>query len=916
MMKMKKLLPHKTLIRALLLLAIPCLWGGTANAQVKGISYTLSPTGDYVFWNENTGISDGLLVGGQLGFGFGEFVELRANYMQSANPLQRNFNALSTNELRNLTLDTINVGVQRWGGDLKINLARGAVVPYLTVGTGVQTLSPDSLTKYKNIYVSAGAGLQFSLGDRLSLGVQALNTSFNDSPVRSLTSEAERTANGLTAADYPNELLKNWSVRTSLILYLGGRRPGELSELDKAYLNNFSSGVSLPIEVTAGQLNFDKSLPYANTRFIGVSSGFNFGPYVGIRGFYWRGMEQGYFSTVDRLALYGGEGKFKLSSGTGLTPSINVGGGVIDALDGYQVNGQEMSDMDNKPFVSGGLGLDFPFSRALKLSAYAKALLTPNDLLENAANPDELATSWAYGLSLNLLIGNGAKSVEDIRQNDYDKMVMENLQAERKRSADLLDNYEERINELNEQISEAQDNDNTDRANALKAERRLLQNARNQLSELRTQERKANREALEENDPMLISMQPSTFSSRVDNIDRNFENNLTQLEQFRSASRENFSELDKRLRSIEDKLDSIQNEGIDYRSSQEEQLDELKEEREKSLELMKEYNNRLKQLEDQIQKALNSGNVGEANARSNERREIERRLQAIQRAQEREAQANQEAMRTNDPTRMNMTADEFRALLNESRGEDQKSQRQMERSMQQFQRNALREINQMQRTNQNLLREYRQELEREMEGIRQEISQLRTTTIVAGAVPENRSRTGTLGSSYQALGVPESTADITYLSPEQRTYESQNLATDGFFNLLNYDGMSVFGGFNVGGTTTFNLGFRSHYRYKNTDFFLMPETFLGMGSATTYGLLLNATYEIKFKQAGGFNPYVGLGGGLLRIGPIGEERLRLGSNIILGANLFKVAGGRLYVDFSARNLFRYNQIVAGYRLPF
>jgi hypothetical protein len=915
MMKMMKLLLKKTLIRVLLP-AILALGGSVANAQVKGISYTLSPTGDYIFWNENTGISDGLLLGGQLGFGFGEFVELRANYMQSANPLQRNFKNLSTPELRNLTLDTINVGVQRWGGDIKINLARGAVVPYLTVGTGVQTLSPDSLTKYKNIYVSAGAGLQFSLGDRLSLGVQALNTGFNDSPVRSLTSDTERRANGLSRADYSNELLKNWSVRTSLILYLGGRRPGELSELDKAYLNNFSSGVSLPIEVTAGQLKFDKSLPFASTRFIGVSSGFNFGPYVGIPGFYWRGMEDGYFSTVDRLALYGGEGKFKLSNGTGLTPSIQVGGGVIDALEGYEVNGREMSDLDNKPFVSGGLGLDFPFSHALKLSAYAKALLTPNDLLENTVNPDQLATSWAYGLSLNLLIGNGAKSPEDIRQNDYDKMVMENLQAERARSADLLDTYEERIDELNKEISKAQDNDNAAKANSLKAERKLMQNARNQLNELRSQERKANREALDENDAMLISMKPSEFSSRVDAIDRNFENSLTQLEQLRSASEENFGALDKRLKSIEDKLDSIQETSRELRDAQEDQLDALKAGREKSDELISEYNNRIKQLENQIQKALNSGNVGEANVRSGERRAIERRLEAIQRAQEREAQANQEALRTNDPARTNLTEDEFKALLDKSQDSDRKAQRQMERSMEQFQRNALSEINRMQRTSQDMLREYRQELENEMENIREELSQLRTTTLIAGSQPERRSRTEALGSRYQAADIPQSSAEINYRSPEQSAYESQNLATDGFFHLLNYDGMSVFGGFNVGGTPTFNLGFRSHYRYKDTDFFLMPETFLGMGATSTYGLLINATYEIKFKQAEGFNPYVGLGAGLLRIGPIGEERLRLGSNIIIGANLFKVAGGRLYVDFSGRNLFRYNQIAAGYRLPF
>jgi len=53
------------------------------NAQVKDISYTISPAIEYNFFNNQSGLSNGLLYGGQLGFGFGEFVELRANYMRS-----------------------------------------------------------------------------------------------------------------------------------------------------------------------------------------------------------------------------------------------------------------------------------------------------------------------------------------------------------------------------------------------------------------------------------------------------------------------------------------------------------------------------------------------------------------------------------------------------------------------------------------------------------------------------------------------------------------------------------------------------------------------------------------------------------------------------------------------------------------
>ncbi len=916
-MKMRNLLPKNSVLRPLLILLVLVICASASRAQVKGISYTLSPTGDYVFWNENTGISDGLLLGGQLGFGFGEFVELRASYLQSVNAFQRNFGALNTPQLQNLTLDTINVGVQRWGGDLKINLARGAVVPYLTVGTGVQTLSPDSMSSYKNIYVSAGGGLQFSLGDRVSLGVQAVNTSFNDSPVRGLTTEAERIANGVSLEDYPNDLLNNWSLRASLILYLGGRRPGELTEVDKAYRANFSSGISLPIEITGGQLNFSSNLPFASTKFIGVSSGFNFGPYVGIRGFYWRGMEAGYFSTVDRLALYGGEGKFKLANGQGLTPSINGGGGVIDALDGYMVRGRRV-DVDNKPFVSGGVGLDFPFSRSLKLSAYGKALLTSNDLLENATNPDELSTSWAYGLSLNLVLGNSARPVSEIRQNAYDEKVMDNLEAERQRSADLLDSYEERINTLNKEISEAQNNDNTTRANTLKNERALVQNARDQLSELRSREKKANREAFEEEDAMLVTLKPSEYGSLIDNIDRSYKNSLLQVEQIRKASNENFSELDQRLQSINEKLDEIQTNNQDLRLSQEKMFDELKSTRDSSAGVIREYTSEIRKLEDQIQKALASDNRGEAATRSNERQAIERRLEAIQKAQAREAQANQAAVQANDPALLNMTPEEFRTLLAETRASNEKSQKQLEQSMNQFQRNALGEINKLQRSNQEMQREYSRQLQNEMESLREEIRQLRQSgTFVAGGTTGSVRENSRERRSNTIDVLPrDGEGNINYLSEEQRAYQNPNRANEGFFSLLNYNGMSVFGGFNVGGTPTINLGLRSHYRYKDTDFILMPETFLGLGTHSTYGITVNALYELNIEKAEGFNPYVGVGAGVMRIGPSGEESVRLGTNIILGANLFKVANGRFYVDFTGRNLFRYNQLAAGIRLPF
>ena len=49
------------------------------SAQVNGLSYTISPLGQYTFWDEKAGLADNLGIGASLGFGFGELVELSEN---------------------------------------------------------------------------------------------------------------------------------------------------------------------------------------------------------------------------------------------------------------------------------------------------------------------------------------------------------------------------------------------------------------------------------------------------------------------------------------------------------------------------------------------------------------------------------------------------------------------------------------------------------------------------------------------------------------------------------------------------------------------------------------------------------------------------------------------------------------------
>ena len=52
-------------------------------SQVKDLSLTFSPVANYTWWSNQSGLEDDFLYGGNVGFGFGEYVELRATHLRN-----------------------------------------------------------------------------------------------------------------------------------------------------------------------------------------------------------------------------------------------------------------------------------------------------------------------------------------------------------------------------------------------------------------------------------------------------------------------------------------------------------------------------------------------------------------------------------------------------------------------------------------------------------------------------------------------------------------------------------------------------------------------------------------------------------------------------------------------------------------
>ncbi|MDX1547245.1 MAG: hypothetical protein R3247_09670 [Rhodothermales bacterium] len=413
-------LRYCTAALVLLLIALPA--PQPAGAQVTGINYTVSPIGGRVYWDDQAALSDGWLYGGELGLGFGEFFELGGIYL-FGNGFETDFSELSGDDPAVLAalaaLDPRDVNLRRYGGKLRVNLGRGNLVPFVTLGTGVLRFDPDDLSASENIYANGGAGLTFSLADRYTLSVAAENLVYRYNAGRTFFSADELAGIGLTPDNFNQQTVYNPALSASAKFYLGGRGEGELTEVDRALLRQLrGGGFRLAVEPFYGQINFNDDLDFPETQAVaGVNAGVDLGPYVGVRGFYWRALEQeaafddGIQTDFTELEFYGGELDLRFQGDLvrGLTPYVIVGGGYADVGDGYR----DFSGVrpESRYFAIGGGGVELPITRSVKLQAGLRGLFMSNQDIEDVAEPSNVFSSLMYTGGINFNIGSGGGSL-------------------------------------------------------------------------------------------------------------------------------------------------------------------------------------------------------------------------------------------------------------------------------------------------------------------------------------------------------------------------------------------------------------------------------------------------------------------------------------------------------------------------
>lgn len=479
------------------------------------------------------------------------------------------------------------VDIERIGGEFKANIpTRGTFVPYLTLGAGVQKLKVDIAAidmqridlKSEQIYLNFGLGTQIRLTDRIFLNLEAKNTIFNMNPASVLyqqgpnQSEVENFFN-----DNDKTRMYNWSAVAGLQIYLGGRNPEEMSALDRAYKNKFSGGLGgfkLIFEPSGAYVNFDNKSNLRDSYFLGGKVGFDLNNYVGLRGYYYHSTRDEKLSfDWDDMAIYGGDFIAKLNVSRGLTPYITVGGGYMNVYNKTYIGKDGISGAESGYFAKGGLGLNVPLGKNFEVFGDASLMYTSdrdqNDL-QNITSPEELRQHTMYTAGIRFQFGKPAANTDDLLNAKIDQTVEERTKV-----------YQNRIDELENELSDAYKNNDTKKAVEIIEEKKELERKMDDQQMLTPKAKDSNKESRVEMTPKELeqmiekviqgvdseSRKPQTTEDRIDRLERllleintgTYRENLSPDRTQNASERilEKLNDLDRKIDRNTDRIDNL-----------------------------------------------------------------------------------------------------------------------------------------------------------------------------------------------------------------------------------------------------------------------------------------------------------------------------------------------------------------------
>lgn len=774
-----------------IILILSFLFAYKGKAQVKDISFTLSPAAEYTWWDDKAGIEDNLMLGGKLGFGLGEYVELRAIYLQSIDT-KTDFSNYNIVGFEPTLFDAQSITIARWGGEFKANFSTKEINPYLTLGAGVQNIKLDNSVDFEQVYGSLGLGLKFNLAKRIVFALEVKNTTYKFNSGANLLSENDKIDFGVSDTDFENERLSNWSAQGSLQFYLGGRRPGTLSELDKAYLQKFKGGfkgLQWVIEPSIAYIDFDAVSLLRDTYWLGSYIGLDLNEYVGIRAFYFHATQDEKISMdFDKIAMYGGEFRARLNDGNGVTPFITLGGGYLNPGSSYV----SVPNPDGTPtiakggeFAMVGLGLNIPLGKHILITGGAKAMVTSGVEATDITTTDDIQSHVFYNAGFKFTLGKKSKPPTTVYKENLNKELYSQQQVNNEKLLQLKQEYENKIEGLENDLKLAYKDNDVEKALEILEEKKQAEKS---LEEVKTVEKVQEKENIgqKSNEEVLVSK-----------IKNNNSNETVERSKLVQMTPKEFESLIDRI------LNNIDNEATSST------LNQRKEKYEDDNSILQEQ--RIQQL--------------------NERIEVLEKLLL---------ELNSKQGKQGSTANPNQVDDMNTVIVDKIDGLNKKID-----------------------DNANLIKSDKNN----------------TQTII---VTPNQHKNG-----------ETIVSDVITYGPT-----------------LKYNYTSAMVGFNYGGASTANFGFRLHYDIHKTKLKFMPEAYIGFGEAKTWAMSGNAIYPFKINVKE-VEPYVGVGLGFGNL----VDNLTGFYNVILGAKL-PMLDENLYIDYTMRNSFDYNQIAVGYKLKF
>ncbi len=376
-----------------------------ASVAAQGIRYHLRPAATWTQWDGALGLENGRFLGGMAGIRFGRYVDLTGFYLRSDNRWT-NLSTIPFAAEEEKPLTDQSVDIASYGSELSIGLASGSLVPLLMGGGGILRFRPAAGEEIQRIQLKYGLGFRTLLTDALEAEVMLERSRYHLDPLDRAVPVSE--GDPAVAEDLDADALRrNLAVRVGLGLRLGEVDYNQVRDLDR-------TGSRLSLEPFGGLQTFDADLGINHQSIAGFRAGFDLGPFLGLRGFWWRGVNDD-FDAWKGVEGYGGEAQFNLSSDAEVSPHLLVGGGKMVFAPDFGEGGADVP-ADRKALVLGG-GLDARLGPRLRLSATARDYIvtgpgfgdTPPDL-QDVQDPRQLAHNWQMSVGLKILMGGDIRS--------------------------------------------------------------------------------------------------------------------------------------------------------------------------------------------------------------------------------------------------------------------------------------------------------------------------------------------------------------------------------------------------------------------------------------------------------------------------------------------------------------------------